>query len=209
MRLPLRRNPRRPSPLLRLPYEIRCRIYELVFQGAVRRVRLPVLQHQQRTSNNSRTALLRTCRQFRREATPTLYRTVSILPVDRSSLLQLEARIGSADFGRIQTLMINYLTFISCRVDMASLKSLRHFVLTSGPIQLRELGGHNLTTARNIKAAPSKPAVRKELFKRGVDLWSGACGFQIARRADRRYTVSSLIIVRAVDTQEFFEVCPR
>ena len=170
-------------------------------------MRLPVSQKAQGTSKNSRTALLRTCRLFRREATPMLYKTVGIHPVDSLSLHQLEARIGAADFGRIETLMINYLTCISSKHDLASLKGLKHFVLATGPVQLGNCGGQDLSIARNIRAAPSRQAVRKALLIRAANLWSGVGGFQIARRADRRYTVSSLIVVRAVDTRESFEVC--
>jgi hypothetical protein len=92
------------SPFLRLPAELRNKIYQLVFSNGVIQVLAPWENRYRSTiSAYSAPALLQTCRQIHGEATPVLFSTATF-ETERYSLEYFIETIGAEKAALIATL---------------------------------------------------------------------------------------------------------
>ena len=126
------------SALLVLPSEIRCLIYQFVFEGVQLRVRSAVRspsEHGRVSTLN--TSILRTCRQCRREATPVLYSTVAIHPDNGLALVRLKERAGLENYQRISNLVLHQYGLVChspCADEITNLTGLRYLTIHFGPV---------------------------------------------------------------------------
>ncbi|KAL1797150.1 hypothetical protein ACET3X_003756 [Alternaria dauci] len=92
------------SPLLRLPAEMRNRVYELVFCG----------------KSATRTALLKTCKQIEHEAKPVYYSNLTLSLADFEEMRRV--------IGRVEPEMLAKVTSIQTRYSYVEYLSFRYYL---------------------------------------------------------------------------------
>jgi hypothetical protein len=205
---PVRMASRRPPfPLLRLPPEVRRLIYALLFTGVTRHIRNPAGSGSKRAPSNHLTAILKSCRKCRKEATPVLYSTVVFHPADSLSLLRLKYQMaGPANYPRIRILVMDFQDLRAFKSQLSLLKGLRHLIPIYELVRLGHIGQYDCGTASGLMEARHSRPFQIRLHNTARKLWRRFFFQESNQVVDRTFKVTFRLMVLAADTMDKFEV---